>query len=463
MNTNTDTIPAVTVEEPAPAAPAAAVIQNPTPPKVPFELTISADDFVAGVRWCQPVAKLKATLPCLHSIRFTAGVGRAPGYMSATDLDNQVDYRLGSWTNHACPEAFAISWEDIANAVGLHPVKGSILTIRGEYRKAFRSNEDKPIMIPAECEADIHVTIEAGTVVAMKCQAVFADDDLPPWSDPTTAALRPVSNEFLPAYRKALLCASTDETRRVLNGVYLDIGKKKTEKEPARKAGMVATDGRVLFHVECKIPLKHSVIVRRDSMLSKLPDNEVEIGLITIPATLPAKDKRYVLVAGAAVGNTSCYVSSKTIDGIYPNWVQVVPGGNLDDTRHLVFGDQDVATLQQVCSVKHEGQARATVQFHADGTVSCNIKPMERSGYNVPTLTLPLNQGTTYSDPPAPVLPEGTPPPEKVDGVLSLDLHYLMRGLHEYGLRTLQSCSGYDPVVGKAGNFMFIVMPLRVS
>ncbi len=168
-------------------------------------------------------------------------------------------------------------------------------------------------------EGRISFDIDDKDVAAIKCGASsFRINGLPvsdfppiPGSD-ERLCYRMDQGAFKEMLRKTAYAASLDETRRVLNGVLLAF--------KDGKLTMVATDGRRLALVEHEVEFS--------------PENEVELILPTKAVTELVHilgndgDLRIFAQKNQVIfefGNTM--MSSKLVDGVYPNYRQVIPAG----------------------------------------------------------------------------------------------------------------------------------------
>src|SRR6266480_707093 len=114
------------------------------------------------------------------------------------------------------------------------------------------------------------------------------------------------------ALLEALKCASTDETRYVLRGAYIDVSEKQSHY-------VVATDGRHLYSSNSfHVPIQSSVIIPDHRFLAwkELPKDgdwalrlELDKGQ---PAFVEISSYRWTFVC-------------KAIEGTFPNWRQVLP------------------------------------------------------------------------------------------------------------------------------------------
>ena len=142
--------------------------------------------------------------------------------------------------------------------------------------------------------------------------------------------------------RKTAYAASTDETRFVLNGVYLSF------KEG--KLVMVATDGRRLALVEHEVefPVEAEVdMILPSKVATELMHTLGDSGELRIYT----KDNRAMFEFGDVV------ISSKLIEGTYPNYRQVIPAQC--EERVAVERESLLAALKRVSLVTTE-KATAT-------------------------------------------------------------------------------------------------------
>ncbi|MEA3188172.1 MAG: hypothetical protein QOD99_2002 [Chthoniobacter sp.] len=122
------------------------------------------------------------------------------------------------------------------------------------------------------------------------------------------------NNDIRSSLLEAFQCASTDETRLILNGAYIDVSKKECHQ-------IVATDGRHLFASNSfSLALKDSLIIPNHKFLGwkefnsdgewqlrvQQAEKKDEIGLLQISS------RRWRFI-------------TRQIEGNYPNWRHVIP------------------------------------------------------------------------------------------------------------------------------------------
>ena len=148
--------------------------------------------------------------------------------------------------------------------------------------------------------------------------------DIKDWPELAVPAdTKPVEPGFLASLRQALTFASSDDSRPLLKAAYLDV---------SAKAGhrIVATDSRRLSVFTCGIlPLAESAIVPSSKFLNwtKL-EGDTRIGFGKGVFTLVCGKWSY---------------TTKTVEGQYPRWSQVVPAYGGD--RTLELSEEDAAML----------------------------------------------------------------------------------------------------------------------
>ncbi len=178
----------------------------------------------------------------------------------------------------------------------------------------------------------------AGDVVSCDIISDTQPGDWPQLPQPGRCAEVP---GFIEAYRRCVPFVSTDESRRVLQGVLLD--------NSTAEARVVATDGRRLTaSAPLNLPVRQGrqyIIPASRLLYSKAFGPDCRIGITE------RADSRLVTVKS---GNWT-YVA-KCIDGTYPNWRMVIPP--LQDNDGIEIAPQAVKdVLHMLESIPGDGEA----------------------------------------------------------------------------------------------------------
>ena len=260
--------------------------------------SISTAELKAALAGLSKVVNVRAPVPILGCARLDAE-GQTVR-LTGTDLSQTATYAI-----------------TVAEPV---PAPISVLVPFAELQAVLKTAQGPDIVIEPGRDA---VTITA-TVAGQGIGRRIESPDLKDWPELAAAAdTQPVETGFLAGLRQALTFASTDDNRPLLKSVYLDVDPKKGHR-------IVATDSRRLSVFPCGIlPLAESVIVPSTKFLNwpKL-EGEAWIG------------------AGKGVFTLRCgpwnYIT-KTVEGQYPRWSQVVPC--YDDARTLELSEADAEML----------------------------------------------------------------------------------------------------------------------
>lgn len=195
--------------------------------------------------------------------------------------------------------------------------------------------------IEIEVGEDDHATVQCGSSFFKIIGLPMRDFPPVPTSD-GPVGYRIDQGAFREMLRKTSYAASQDETRRMLNGVFLSF--------KDAKLTMVATDGRRLALVEHEVEFS--------------PEAEAEM-------ILPTKAVNELMHILGEDGDLKIFVqknqivfefgdvtmSSKLIDGVYPNYRQVIPSGC--DER-VVLGREELLTALRRVSLITTDKANAT-------------------------------------------------------------------------------------------------------
>ncbi len=253
-----------------------------------MNLTISKEQIINGLQAVQNVVSTRTTLPILSNVLLRAENDRLE--LTATDLD--VTISCGVEAKVKKPGASTV------------PVK----KLFGIVRELTNSEIDIEVDDKNLC------SIRSGSSF-YKINGLSADE-FPPLQKFKEDKKVVLPQETLKAMmKKTSFAISTDESRYVLNGIFLSL------KE--HKMTMVATDGRRLALVDEELdvaPQNHGEFIVPAKTVNELnrllqDRGEVEIRYAENQASFTLKDEK----------QSSVLIITKLIEGNYPNYRQVIP------------------------------------------------------------------------------------------------------------------------------------------
>ena len=270
-----------------------------------------------AVSQAQSVVERRNTIPILSNVLIEA----TPEGVSfrATDLDTEVVDRAPAVVER--PGATTVS-AALLNDIARKLPDGALVSI------AFDA-------------ASGRVSVQAG-------RANFNLATLPREDFPIMASTEYTANFTAPApvlrrlFDKSRFAISTEETRYYLNGVYMHVA----DGEGGRSLRCVATDGHRLARIDAPLPEgaedMPGVIVPRKTVaeLKKLLDDDEAQIAVSVSETK------------VRFANPTITLTSKVIDGTFPDYTRVIPRGN---TRRLEVDAADFArAVDRVATVSSE-------------------------------------------------------------------------------------------------------------
>ncbi len=253
-----------------------------------MKLTISKDQLISGLQAVQNVVSSRTTLPILSNVLLRAEGDRLE--FTATDLD-----------------------VTIASSVGATVTKPGAATV--PVKKLFG-------IVRELAAGEIDLEVDDKNVCSVRAGASFykihglAADEFPPlpkFKDDKKVTLP--QDKIKGMMKKTSFAISTDESRYVLNGIFLSL--------KDHKLTMVATDGRRLALVDEEVDIADNsqgefiVPAKAVNELNRLllDKGEVEIRYTENQASFTLKDDK----------GSSILIITKLIEGNYPNYRQVIP------------------------------------------------------------------------------------------------------------------------------------------
>ena len=364
-----------------------------------MKFTISKEALLEGLNQVQHVVSTRATLPILSNVLIEATGGRLK--LTTTDLDVGVS---GS-----------VEAEIAKEGTTTLPVKRLVSIVA---------------QLPA---SEVEVSVDTKNHASIKCGPSFfkiiglGEDEFPPLPQFEDATEFKIGQGVLhDAIKKTSYAISTDETRYVLNGIYVAFNE--------GKMTFVATDGRRLAMVENDLEYPAS--------------NETEI---IIPSKAVNELQRMLGSEGDAVvrlsGNQISFevggsvIVSKLIEGNYPNYKQVIPGERKE--RVTINREEFFNTVRRVSLLTSESSNSVKLTF-SKGNIDVQANSKDIGEAKEPVVA--DYDGDEFA--------------------IAFNPEFLMAPLKNLGEETiyLDLIDGMSPgVVRIEGSFLYVIMPMRVS
>ena len=297
------------------------------------QITLPAADLKQALPGLSKVVSRKSHLPCLQSVRLTrnqAGIVT----LSATDLDTFVSYTLEQ------------------------PQKGEPFDVLMPFEQLNKTGKSSEVVVMQESKLKAKLRYQVSGSNLEQSVVTLAPDEFPPTPKVIEPACKMPAN-FGECLRQAFETSSTDQSRYVIQGAYLDV------KEPKCHT-IISTNGRCLFAANTfKFDLKESVNLSRQKFLEWS-------GFLTGECEMAVKAEKggsgWVKIT---TPRWDCIV--KQIDGNFPNWRQVVP----KDTETWTNIQLSEAAIKQMLNLSsklpgddHENrtlQLRIDKELHLEG------------------------------------------------------------------------------------------------
>jgi DNA polymerase-3 subunit beta len=294
-----------------------------------MKFSIERAALLKAVSQAQSVVERRNTIPILANVLIEAEGSDVS--FRATDLDIEVVDKIGAHVERA----------------GATTVSATLL-----HEIVRKLPDGALINITADTAAG-RMTVEAG-------RSNFSLATLPREDFPVMASSEYASNFSAPApvlrrlFDKSKFAISSEETRYYLNGVYMHI----SDSDGAKVLRCVATDGHRLARIDAPMPEGAAdmpgVIVPRKTVgeLRKLlDDDEMKIAVSVSETKIRFATPEITL-------------TSKVIDGTFPDYTRVIPQGN---TRKMEVDAADFArAVDRVATVSSERSRAVKLQLDED-------------------------------------------------------------------------------------------------
>lgn len=297
-----------------------------------MKISIERAALLKAVAQAQSVVERRNTIPILANVLIEAEGSAAT--LRATDLDIEVLDR--------CPAMVERAGATTVSAVTLHEI--------------VRKLPDGALVQLADDAAAGRLTVQAG-------RSTFHLATLPKEDFPVMASSEYTANFAAPApvlrrlFDKSKFAISTEETRYYLNGVYMHIAQ--GEDGPALRC--VATDGHRLARIDAPLPDgaqgMPGVIVPRKTVneLRKLLDDDSTEIAVSVSETK------------VRFATPSITLTSKVIDGTFPDYSRVIPTQN--SRKMEVDAAEFARAVDRVATVSSERSRAVKMQIDEDRLV----------------------------------------------------------------------------------------------
>ncbi|HAH11845.1 MAG TPA: DNA polymerase III subunit beta [Alphaproteobacteria bacterium] len=303
-----------------------------------MRITLERSVFLKSLNHVQSVVERRNTIPILANILLIAEKNRLS--LTATDLDIEIVEAVNA---------------DVVRA-------GAITAPAHTLYEIVRKLPDGAQVQLEHTSGDTRLTLSAGrSRFQLSCLPRDDFPVMPAGALPHNFALQP--KEFAAIIDKTRFAVSTEETRYYLNGIYFHAAVEK--QQPVLRG--VATDGHRLARYDIEAPKGATelpgVIVPRKTIneIRKLLDDAS--GAVEVAVS----DSKIRVALGHVV------VTSKLIDGTFPDYQRVIPAGN---DKILELGRQDfLEAVDRVSTVSTEKSRAVKLNLERDKLTLTVVSP----------------------------------------------------------------------------------------
>jgi len=368
------------------------------------QITLPVTELKTALSGLSKVVSRKSTLPVLQSVRLSRDVeGRVT--LAATDLDTFVSYRLQE-PQPAQPFDVLLPYDQLNKSV------------RGTTGE---------VTVVAESKNNAKLRYQIGGSPLEQSVATLPPDEFPPTPNVTQPRIKMPAN-FGETLRQAFETSSTDSSRYVLQGAYLDVA------EPNCHS-IVSTNGRALFAANTfKFDLKEPVNIMHHKFLawSGFLDGECELAVLT--------DKTKAGWVQLTTSRWTCVV--KQIDGVFPKWRQVVPTDTESWTKVQLSAGAIAQMLSLATKLPGDDTENRTLQLRVDSGLHLEGRNKDDKEFTTAVI--------------AEVKITGKPV------TTALNREYLQNALR-CGLDEIRIHSELDPLLFCRPGKRMVIMPVRLS
>ena len=281
------------------------------------------------------VVERRNTIPILSNVLLNAD--GASLQMKATDLDLEVTEAAGATIEQA----------------GATTVPAHLL-----YDIVRKLPDGAEVMLKTDEDGNAMSVVAGRSSFRLQC---LPQSDFPELSAGNFSHIFRLDSEALKGLiEKTQFAISTEETRYYLNGIFLHT----IEADGGLKLRSVATDGHRLARAEMEAPAGSEgmpgIIIPRKTVgeLQKLVDDP------DVAVTVELSDTKIRFTIGSVI------LTSKLIDGTFPDYQRVIPTGN---DKKLVIDRQTFASAVDRVSTISSERGRAVKLSIAEGQVTLTV------------------------------------------------------------------------------------------
>ncbi len=328
--------------------------------------------------------------------------------LTVTDLDRAATFKLDT-PDYAPAVTLLLPFEDLSNVVKSCGTADTI-TLEASGKDAAS------IRIPVGGQSMEHR------------RASFSKEEFPATAE-VTGDIVPINDAVRESLHEAMECASTDATRFIINGAFLDVSK-------PGASYIVGTDGRHLFSSNSfSLPLAQSLVIPEHKFLAWKGFNQDGAWKLKTQTGKKNDIQRFEI--------TSDHWSfvSRAIDGNYPNWRQVLPDNGSFKTTISI-------NPEAVEEVSRSAQRLPTPsdQYHTIGIEVAGhcFRLLGKSKPELPWTKIEIKEAATTGD----------------AVTVFLDKRFLLKALR-FGLTRIEIIDAMSPLKFSQGGRQMIVMPIR--
>ncbi len=300
-----------------------------------MRVTLERSNLLKSLNHVHRVVERRNTIPILSNVLLNASGSSLE--MKATDLDLQVTEATAAMVEQA----------------GATTVPAHLL-----YDIVRKLAEGAEVMLATDSDGNSMSVISGRSNFRLQClpKSDFPELDAGSFSH----TFRMESADLKGLIDRTQFAISTEETRYYLNGIFLHT----VQSEGALKLRAVATDGHRLARAELDAPqgaenMPGIIIPRKTvSEIQKLVDDP------DVAVTIELSDSKIRFTIGSVV------LTSKLIDGTFPDYQRVIPTGN--DKKMTIDRATFAAAVDRVSTISSE-RGRAVKLAIADATVTLTV------------------------------------------------------------------------------------------